>query len=121
VPLALHSGREADHSPPCSAEVKEWVELYLHSPSTPSWRGAQLGRAQGQLYSLPLLPLIKLIRKNVGPSLTSLLDLTFWKLGADEMSHHCVSDSCVTFAFKLSRSFNLGVGRKLRVDSSFSF
>jgi hypothetical protein len=24
-------GREADHSPPSSAEVKEWVELYLHS------------------------------------------------------------------------------------------
>jgi hypothetical protein len=35
-------GRETDHSPPFSAEVKEWVELYLHSPSTPSWRGAQL-------------------------------------------------------------------------------
>jgi hypothetical protein len=33
-------GREADHSPPSSAEVKEWVELYLHSPNTPSWRGA---------------------------------------------------------------------------------
>jgi hypothetical protein len=30
--LAFHSGREADHSPPASAEVKEWVELYLHSP-----------------------------------------------------------------------------------------
>jgi hypothetical protein len=29
--------READHSPPSSAEV-ECVELYLHSPSTPSWR-----------------------------------------------------------------------------------
>jgi hypothetical protein len=28
--------------PPYSAEVKEWVELYLHSPNTPSWRGAQL-------------------------------------------------------------------------------
>jgi hypothetical protein len=26
------SGRDADHSPPSSAEVKEWVELYLHSP-----------------------------------------------------------------------------------------
>jgi hypothetical protein len=39
--LAFHSGREADHSPPSSAEVKEWVELYLHSPNTPSWRGAQ--------------------------------------------------------------------------------
>jgi hypothetical protein len=41
VPLAFHSGREADHSPPSSAEVKEWVELYLRSPNTPSWRGVQ--------------------------------------------------------------------------------
>jgi hypothetical protein len=48
--LAFHSGREADHSPLYSAAVKEWVELYFQSPSTPSWRGAQLGRAQGQLY-----------------------------------------------------------------------
>jgi hypothetical protein len=24
--------REANRSPPSSAEVKEWVELYLHSP-----------------------------------------------------------------------------------------
>jgi hypothetical protein len=48
--LAFHSGSEADHSPPYSAEVKECVELYLHSPSAPSWRGAQLGGAQGQLY-----------------------------------------------------------------------
>jgi hypothetical protein len=39
--LAFHSGREADHSPPSTAEVKEWVELYLQSPNTPSWRGAQ--------------------------------------------------------------------------------
>jgi hypothetical protein len=35
-------GREADHSPPSLAEIKEYAELYLHSPSTPSWRGAQL-------------------------------------------------------------------------------
>jgi hypothetical protein len=33
-------GREADHSPPSSTEVKECVELYLHSPNTSSWRGA---------------------------------------------------------------------------------
>jgi hypothetical protein len=26
--------------PPSSAEVKECVELYLHFPNTPSWRGA---------------------------------------------------------------------------------
>jgi hypothetical protein len=41
--LTFHSGREADHSPPSSAEVKEWVVLYLHSPNTPSWRGSQRG------------------------------------------------------------------------------
>jgi hypothetical protein len=32
--------RDADHSPPSSAEVKEGVELYLHSPNTSSWHGA---------------------------------------------------------------------------------
>jgi hypothetical protein len=46
--LAIHSGSEADHSPPSSAGVKEWVELYFHSPNTPSWHGAQLGGAKGQ-------------------------------------------------------------------------
>jgi hypothetical protein len=35
-------GRETDHSSPSSAEVKEWLELYLHSPNTPSWHGARL-------------------------------------------------------------------------------
>jgi len=35
-------GREADHSPPSCAEVKECVERYLHSPNMPSWLGAQL-------------------------------------------------------------------------------
>jgi len=31
------------------------VELYIRSPNTPSWRGAQLKKiAQGQLYRLPL-------------------------------------------------------------------
>jgi hypothetical protein len=33
--------READHSPPSNAEVKECLEQYLHSHNTPSWRGAQ--------------------------------------------------------------------------------
>jgi hypothetical protein len=39
---AKRAGREADHSLPTSAEVKVWVELYIHSPNTPSWRGAKL-------------------------------------------------------------------------------
>jgi hypothetical protein len=34
--------READHSSPSGTEVKEFVEPYLHSPNTHSWRGAQL-------------------------------------------------------------------------------
>jgi hypothetical protein len=33
-------GCEADYLPPPSAEVRECVELYIHSPNTPSWRGA---------------------------------------------------------------------------------
>jgi hypothetical protein len=49
--LVFHSGCEADHSPPSSAEVKEWVELYLHSPNAPSWRGAQLGEHRDNLIS----------------------------------------------------------------------
>jgi hypothetical protein len=38
----MRQGREADNSPPSTAEVKELVELYVHSPNTPSGRGAQL-------------------------------------------------------------------------------
>jgi len=30
-------GRDVDHLPPSSAEVKEGIELYLSSPSGPSW------------------------------------------------------------------------------------
>jgi hypothetical protein len=40
---------EAHHSSPYSAEVKELVELYLHSPNIPSWRGTQL-KARGQTF-----------------------------------------------------------------------
>jgi hypothetical protein len=39
-------GHEAHHSPLSSAEVKECVELYLHSTNTAPWRGAQLKKAQ---------------------------------------------------------------------------
>jgi hypothetical protein len=41
VPGVKWLGREADHSPPSGAEVKEYVELYLHSSNMPSWRGAE--------------------------------------------------------------------------------
>jgi hypothetical protein len=56
--LAFHSGREADNSSSSSAEVKEWVELYLHSPNTPSWSDAQWGEHRGQLFSYLLTYLL---------------------------------------------------------------
>jgi len=34
--------------------MTEYNCLYFHSPNTPSWRGAQLKKAQGQIYLLPL-------------------------------------------------------------------
>jgi hypothetical protein len=49
------------YSPSGSAEVKECVQLYLHSPDTPSWRGAQLKKAQGQLYLYLYLIIIIII------------------------------------------------------------
>jgi hypothetical protein len=36
-PGVKRPGRGVDHPPPSSAEVKETVELYLYSPSGPSW------------------------------------------------------------------------------------
>jgi hypothetical protein len=47
--------READHSPPSSTEVQEWVELYLHSPNTSSWRGAHLKHRDNFTFTLLLL------------------------------------------------------------------
>jgi hypothetical protein len=36
-PRVKRPGRGIDHTPPCSAEVKERVELYLYSTFGPSW------------------------------------------------------------------------------------
>jgi hypothetical protein len=46
-------GHEADHSP-SSAEVKEWVEPYLHSPTKPPWRGARLKHRDTFTFTLPV-------------------------------------------------------------------
>jgi hypothetical protein len=39
-PRGKAAGREFDHSPPSSAEVKKYVELYLQSPHMSSWGDA---------------------------------------------------------------------------------
>jgi hypothetical protein len=36
-PALKRYGRKVDHPAPSNAEVKEWVELYIFSPSGPSW------------------------------------------------------------------------------------
>jgi hypothetical protein len=36
-PGVKRPGRGVEHSPPSSAEIKERIELYLYSPSGPSW------------------------------------------------------------------------------------
>jgi hypothetical protein len=49
-PRSKAAGRETDHSPPSSAEVKEWLELCLHSTNKFSWRGTQFKKkARGTL------------------------------------------------------------------------
>jgi hypothetical protein len=45
-------GREADDTPPSSAEVKECMELYLHSPNTPSWCDAPLQKKHRDNFAL---------------------------------------------------------------------
>jgi hypothetical protein len=47
-------GHEADHLPQTSAEVKECVDLYLHSTNTPSCCSAQLKKHRDN-FTLPLL------------------------------------------------------------------
>jgi hypothetical protein len=52
---AKQPGREAYNSPPYSTEAKEWVELYLYSPDTPSWRGAQWKHRSNFTFTLLIL------------------------------------------------------------------
>jgi len=57
-PWGKWPGHEADHSPPSSAEAKQCVELYLHSPIRPHDVVLSLKKtAQRQLYLyLPVSP-----------------------------------------------------------------
>jgi hypothetical protein len=65
------------------------MDLYLHSPDTLSWRGAQLKRkVQGQLY-LYLLPLKKLLdNRSYSKSTLSLTPCQFDDDDDDDDDHH---------------------------------
>jgi hypothetical protein len=58
------SGREADHSPPASAEVKNAWSYTSVPPNMPSWRGAQL-KSTGTPLPLPLTGLFKSVGQNL--------------------------------------------------------
>jgi hypothetical protein len=54
----------ADHSSPSSAEVKECVDLYIHSPNTSSWRGGQLKHRENFTFTFIFHDLDLLARSN---------------------------------------------------------
>jgi hypothetical protein len=88
LPLGLkRPGREADHSPPSSAEVKEWMELYLHSHNTPSWRGAQLKHRDSFILSVIILIRTAWRLKNWHPRLAPWV----WRLLSQENVNNLVS------------------------------
>jgi hypothetical protein len=89
--------READHSPPSSAEVKECVELYLHSPNTPSWRGAQLNKSTGTTLSQPYFSIFPCSRYFVLSMVKSQFECCFAPMGC---KYHW-SVSCSTMLYQL--------------------
>jgi hypothetical protein len=70
---------EADHLPPSSAEVKECVELYLYSPNTPPWRGAQLKHGDNFTFTFTFIFTFTW-------RVPSLLAVSFYKLDFLELS-----------------------------------
>jgi hypothetical protein len=100
VPEGLSLGikrpwREADYSPPSSAEVKEWVELFFHS------RGAQ-----GQLYLLPFIRSLKLTKPCT--TISSTVDFVWvWILGmrCNDNIQVCVNEDLILFTFKQFMKF----------------
>jgi hypothetical protein len=78
-PGVKRPGRGVDHPPPSSARVKERVELYLYSPSGPSWPvlGRSLPLPLPYVY-LPFIVLcVELCVSNIQNGVVSLYRLKF--------------------------------------------
>jgi hypothetical protein len=52
---------------PSTGEVKEWMELYLHSPNTPSWRGAQLKHRDNFTFTLTIFSQLNIPKTGFRP------------------------------------------------------
>jgi hypothetical protein len=105
-------GREADHSPPSSNEVKECVELYLHSSSTPSWHGAQLSTVTTS--PVPYLHYVQWVYEDVSKSFrTGRLDRELQMVELSATRYSCiavlwvslVSVTAITLGFSSQRVF----------------
>jgi tryptophan synthase alpha subunit len=62
-PRLKRPGREANHSPPTSAEVKKML-IYISTPYTPSWRIAQLVKHRDNFIYLLSTPQNSHLRDN---------------------------------------------------------
>jgi hypothetical protein len=108
-------GREADHSPPSSAEVKEWVELYFHSPSMPSWRGAQLKHRDNFTFTLLYFTLLlsnMASRRGRSEALTRVLPKKWHFESAPSTGRPCPLEKVV----ESDRSLELGFSWELTTE-----
>jgi hypothetical protein len=87
-------GHDIDHPPPSSAEVKERVELYLYSPSGPSW--PVLGWTLPLLYLLPKCRILNCVPQceNIFVKRDCSSHVTMFQTAAvhDDGSDHCVQN-----------------------------
>jgi hypothetical protein len=74
VPGVKRPGRGIDHPPPSSAEVKERVELYLYSPSGPSW--PVLRRSLPFFYLTSSVDLCKFAFFKISPHIVNTFSMT---------------------------------------------
>jgi hypothetical protein len=104
--------REAGHTIPSSAEVKECVGLYLHYPNTSSWRGAYL--STGTTLPLPRkltsIPLIHITQPTTAQHTPVKVKLslcltkhramkTYWGSGG---TAPCILDLCTRWSWVVS-------------------
>jgi hypothetical protein len=88
-------GREADHSPPSSAKVKECVELHLHSPNTPSWRRALLRKKYRDNFTFTLFNTLNELQIH---RQTDRQTDSFWNMETDSVTRSNSAASRITTA-----------------------
>jgi hypothetical protein len=91
--------READHTPPSSAEVKECMELYLHSSYTSSWRGAWLSTGKTSALTIIYGCINDEVLHYINFPLLLLLNPSFVKIFSSEFRPQTPSIYVLFFSF----------------------